>query len=309
MSFRLKDQFYTKPEVANFCFGEFKKVAKELCLDLDKYHYIEPSAGCGHFYRLLPPRRRIGIDIEPRKSPMLKEDLSNLIKSDYLKWNPPNDGKKYIVIGNPPFGVRGRLALDFINKSYPYADVVAFILPQLFNSDGKGVAGKRVMGYKLAYNRPLAINSFVYPDGKEIAINTVFQIWTKVNIERIKIKKRKTCDTYIKVYSLSDGGLPSNTRNKNMIGKCDIYLPSTTFSGMKAYSSFEKLPHRRGYGIVILKNKKEIKKLLIKNNWEKTAFLSTNSALNLRTSLIQDIVTKAGYCDKNINICKFQKLF
>ena len=27
-------------------------------------------------------------------------------------------------------------------------------------------------------------------------------------------------------------------RNKKMIEKCDVYLPSTTFSGMKAYRFF-----------------------------------------------------------------------
>jgi len=95
--------------------------------------------------------------------------------------------------------------------------------------------------------------------------------------------------------------------NKNMIDKCDIYLPSTTFTGMKAYKSFNDLPNRRGYGIVILKNKIKIKDLLIKHNWEKTSFPSTNSALNLRTSIIEDVIINAGFYDKNI--CKFQTLF
>lgn len=296
MSYRIKDQFYTKPDVAVYCFNQFKKVANDLEINLDKYIFIEPSAGCGHFYRLLPHKKRVGIDIEPQKSITLKEEWKDLIKSDYLKWQPETK-HKYVVIGNPPFGLRGKLALDFINKSYDYADMVAFILPQLFNSDGKGVAGKRVVGYKLAHTETLPVNSFVYPDGKEIGINTVFQVWTKINVDKIKLKPRKTCDSFIKVYSLSDGGLPANTRNKKMIDKCDVYLPSTTFTGMKAYSSFYDLPHQRGYGVVIYKNKKEIKNILNNHDWKKTAFPSTNSALNLRTSLIQDVVIKAGFYD------------
>ena len=298
------DQFYTKPNVAKECFDKFKKVATNLGVDLSKYTFIEPSAGCGCFSQLLPKNKRILIDLEPKKIKGIKNE--GIIKADYLKWNPSKLSKKYIVIGNPPFGLRGKMALDFINKSYPYADMVAFILPQLFNSDGKGVAGKRVHGYKLAYSEPLPAKSFMYPDGREIAINTVFQVWTKININKIKIKPKKTCDTFIKVYSLSDGGLPANTRNKDMIGKCDVYLPSTTFSGMQAYNSFYKLPHQRGYGIVIKEKKREIKKLLVKNDWEKTSFPSTNSALNLRTSIIQDVVVKAGYYDKNL--CKSQTL-
>lgn len=296
--YKLKDQFYTKPNIAEYCFDKFQKVANDLGVDLDKYIFIEPSAGCGCFYQILPKNRRIGIDIEPKK--FFGIDNKGIIKSDYFDWHPKSTKKKYIVIGNPPFGLRGKLALGFINKSYSYADMVAFILPQLFNSDGKGVAGKRVIGYKLAYNEHLPPNSFMYPDGEDIEINTVFQIWTKINVDKIKIKPPKTCNDFIEVFSLSDGGLPASTRNKDMIEECDVYLPSTTFTGMKAYKSFYDLPHERGYGVVIKRNKKEIKDILFNTNWEEVAFLSTNSALNLRTSLIKDIIIKAGYLDKHL---------
>lgn len=295
--YKLKDQFYTKPKVAEKCFEIFQKVSKGIGVNLKNYTFIEPSAGCGCFFQLLPKNRRIGIDIDPKRLPGIEN--KGIIKSNYLNWYPKNKDKKYAVIGNPPFGLRGKLALDFINKSYPYADMVAFILPQLFNSDGKGVAGKRVVGYKLAYNKHLPPDSFMYPDGTDILINTVFQVWTKINTDRIKRKRPKTCDDFIDVYSLSDGGLPANTRNKDMIGKCDVYLPSTTFAGMKAYKSFYDLPHERGYGIVIKRDKKEIKNILCNTDWEKIAFLSTNSALNLRTSLIKNVIIKAGYFDKN----------
>ena len=135
--------------------------------------------------------------------------------------------------------------------------MVAFILPQLFNSDGKGVAGKRVVGYRLAHNEHLSPNSFMYPDKTDIKINTVFQVWTKINTDKIKAKSIKTCNNFVNVFSMSDGGLPANTRNKDMIGKCDVYLPSTTFAGMKAYKDFYDLPHERGYGVIIKRNKKK----------------------------------------------------
>jgi len=295
--YKLKDQFYTKPNVAEYCFDRFQKVASDLGVNLNGYTFIEPSAGCGCFYQILPKNRRIGIDIEPKKISGI--DNSGIIRSNYLEWYPRKK-KKFVVVGNPPFGLRGKLALNFINKSYPYADMVAFILPQLFNSDGKGVAGKRVIGYKLAHNEHLPPDSFMYPDGTDIQINTVFQVWTKINTNRIKIKTPKTCNDFIDIYSLSDGGIPANTRNKDMIGKCDVYLPSTTFTGMKPYKSFYDLPNERGYGVVIKRNKDEIKKVLFDTDWKNVAFLSTNSALNLRTSLIQDIIVKAGYFDKHL---------
>ena len=76
---------------------------------------------------------------------------------------------------------------------------------------------------------------------------------------------------------------------------------------MKLYDSFYDLPHERGYGIVIKKNKREIKKVFKNTDWEKVAFPSTNSALNLRTSVIQEVIINAGFYDRNI--CKSPTLF
>ena len=287
---REKCQFYTKPEIAEKCFKDFETIMKKLDINLSNYHFIEPSAGCGCFYHLLPQKRKTGIDIDPK--------TKGIIKSDYLKWKPKKE-EKCIVIGNPPFGLRGNLALKFINHSYNFADVVAFILPQLFESDGKGSTMGRVKGYKLAYSKKLPINSFYYPNGTDVNINTIFQVWTKIKTEKIKKKRSKNCDEYVKIYSLSNGGTPSSTRNKKMLTKCDIYLPSTTFQEMKAFNKFKELPHKRGYGIVIHKNKRDIKKILKNNDWNKTAFKSTNSALNLRTSLIKNVIIKNGFFDKN----------
>ena len=288
---RDKDQFFTKSTIAMRCLGEFKQVAKDLDVNLRNYHFIEPAAGGGSFYDILPEKRRLGLDIEPRSK--------NIHKKDFLVWTP-NMGRKYIVIGNPPFGLRGNLALKFINHASKFADMVAFILPQLFESDGKGSAMKRVKEYKLAYSKKLERNSFYYPDGRDVDINTIFQVWTKVNTHKISIPPPLTCDSYIKVYSLSDGGTPSSTRNLKMIDKCDVYLPSTTFQEMKVFNSFEELPHRRGYGVVIHRRKRDIRKLLRKHDWNKTAFASTNSALNLRTSLIQKVVIDASFTDERL---------
>ncbi len=173
--------------------------------------------------------------------------------------------------------------------------MVAFILPPLFDSTGKGVPMKRVKDYKLAHSEKLPLNSFQYPNGEDVNIATIFQIWTKINIEQIESRPLKSCKKFIKVYSLSDGGTPSSTRNKKMIGKCDVYLPSTCFSGMKAYEEFDKLPNKRGYGVVFLQDKKILTKLFYhKINWQDEAFLSTNSAINLRTDLIEMALIKNG---------------
>lgn len=291
--YRDKDQFYTTTKTAKYCYKKMLEVLKELGIEEKEYTFIEPSAGCCNFYSLLPKNRRIGVDIDPKGK--LKDEL---IKSDYLNFIPDN-GKKYIVIGNPPFGLRGNLALRFMNHSKDFADIIAFILPPLFNSTGKGVPMTRVKDYKLAHTENLPRNSYEYPDGSLVDVATIFQVWTKVNLDRIKVEEKKTCNTYAKVYSLSDGGTPASTRNKKMLNSCDVYLPSTCFKGMKAYKSFEELPNRRGYGVVFKRENKKLKDLFYNTiNWEEEAFVSTNGALNLRTDLILNQIIKGGFIDE-----------
>ncbi len=292
---RDKDQYYTKPEIAERCISRFYAVANRLGINLANYHFIEPSAGCGWFYKQLPCGRRTGVDIDPKAREVTGDKL---IKHDYLTWKPRKNGRRYAVIGNPPFGLRGHLALQFINHSRSFADLVGFVLPPMFDSDGKGVPCKRVIGYQLAHTEKMPDNAFMYPDGREVSVASIFQVWTQINTDKIKRRATKTCANFVKVYSLSDGGTPSSTRNKAMLYRCDAYLPSTCFNGMKLYRDFESLPHRRGYGVVIHQKKREIMRLLRGCDWSKVAFTSTNGALNLRSSLIENTVIRGGFYDR-----------
>lgn len=288
---RDKDQFFTKPAVAGECRDAFLETLEEYGIDEEEYYWLEPSVGAGAFYDLMPKGRRTGMDLDPQ--------CSGIRQQDFLLWEPPST-RKYLELGNPPFGLRGHLALQFMNKNYEQVDAIGFILPPLFNSDGKGAPGKRVKGYVLAKTIDLPANSFVYPDGREVDVESVFQIWIKPDaVKKGKLPERniKTCDQYIRVYSLSDGGTSASTRNKDMLHKCDVYLPSTCFDGMKAYKTFEELPQRRGYGIVIHKQKRKLRKLLMDTDWKNVAFRSTNGALNLRTSNIVEVVIEHGVHD------------
>lgn len=279
-SYKDKDQFYTPIETAQKCFDIFQKFLLEVGDSDSEYTYIEPSAGDGSFLSVLPKDRIISMDIEPK--------VENIVTQDYLSWLPSNNNQKYIVFGNPPFGLRGQLALKFINHSESFADYVCFILPQLFESDGKGVPRKRVEGFNLVHSEKID-TSFYEPNKKEVKVNCIFQIWSKKhNSDKYTIQK--TDNDVIKIYSLSDGGTPSTTRNKKMFYDCDIYIPSTCFGkdNMTYYTTFDELPRRRGYGIVFKKNK-EINIQKFKNiGWSDVAFLSTNSAYNIRTSQITE---------------------
>jgi hypothetical protein len=276
-----KDQFFTPVDTAEKCFQIFIETIKTYGEDFKTYKYIEPSAGDGSFLKILP-QDTIALDIEPRHP--------SIINCDYLEWKPDgilND--KYVVFGNPPFGLRGHLALKFINHSYKFADYVCFILPQLFESDGKGVPRKRVNGFNLIKSVKMDSN-FYEPNGNVIKINTIFQIWSKYH-------KNNTYDIVdynnenMKIYSMSDGGTIASTRNKDMIGKCDVYIPSTCFGkeNMRCYNNFEDLPGKKGYGIVFNTDKQNMINKMLNIEWNKIAFLSTNSAYNLRSSQIYSL--------------------
>lgn len=176
--YKLKDQFYTKPQVAEYCFNKFQKVAKDIDVNLDRDTFIEPSAGCGCFYQLLPKKRRIGIDIEPKKLAGIEN--KGIIKYDFLKWYPKNIKKKYVVIGNPPFGHRSKTAIDFFNHATKITDTIAFIVPKQFKK--YSVHSRLNKDFRLIKDYELDENSFYTPDGKNIAVRCMFQIWTKNNV-------------------------------------------------------------------------------------------------------------------------------
>lgn len=64
--------------------------------------------------------KRFSIDIEP--------EANGIKKGDYLSIDIPYK-KGRLVIGNPPYGEKLKLATDFYNKSVDIADYIAFVLP------------------------------------------------------------------------------------------------------------------------------------------------------------------------------------
>lgn len=278
-SSKQKDQFFTPINTAKKCFELFCNEIHKYGDDENDFNYIEPSAGDGSFLKVLPSNT-IAMDIDPKHA--------SIIEQDYLDWKPTTNNK-CVVFGNPPFGLRGHTALKFINHSNDFADYVCFILPQLFESDGKGVPRKRVKGFNLIYSIKIETN-FYEPDKNELKINTIFQIWSKYHTNNEYDIKEYTTDN-MKIYSMSDGGTVASTRNKNMIGKCDVYIPSTCFgkSNVKCYFKFEELPGEKGYGIVFNNNKTEMINKMLSIKWDEIAFLSTNSAYNLRSSQIYSL--------------------
>lgn len=270
------DQFFTPNKTAKLCVDKTIQLLTDLGESVNDYHWIEPSAGAAAFYDAFPHTDKTALDVVSQRD--------DIISQDFLTWKPNTTHN--IVCGNPPFGLRGHTALKFINHAAEWADHVSFILPQLFESSGKGNCRDRVKGLNLVSSMPCPTR-FIFPGGKATTVNCIHQIWSK---HHPSIIERFDLSDVLKLYSLSDGGDPSSTRNLAMIDSCDYYLPSTVFGAenMRLYDSFEQLPQRRGIGIVAKCDLSCVHSI----DWAKAAFASTNGALNLNFETVQRAVHK-----------------
>ena len=165
------DQFYTKSEVASTCWQHFTDTLPTLNRSLSDLFFVEPSAGTGAFYKLLPSDRRLGIDLVPRCDDVKSQDF---FKVTDLPFSPRDTA----IIGNPPFGKRGKLAIAFFNHAACLSDIVAFIVPINFR---KFTVHKHLdASMRFISKLPLPRDAFHLETGKSYSVNTEFQIWTRL---------------------------------------------------------------------------------------------------------------------------------
>lgn len=161
-----------------------RRLAAKCLATVEKYYalesftiVLEPSAGDGAFFSLLPKSNRVGIDLEPL--------ADGILKADFFEWEPPLFEENILSIGNPPFGQRGALAVDFVNRTCQFSRVIAFILPRTFRKD-------------TFYNRvdpmfhlveQFDCDDFRTPEGEKVVVKSVFQIWEKRNTPRAAIAR------------------------------------------------------------------------------------------------------------------------
>lgn len=172
------DQFYTKPNVANNCY-EFLKSKIKIS---STYLFLEPSAGDGSFFDLMPPKGRIGLDLEPKK-------FDDIRRGDFLDYKGEDLTRKTIVLGNPPFGKNASLAIKFFNHaaSFPNVDVIAFIVPKTFRK--VSLQNKISMEFGMVDETNLDDNSFL-KNGNEYKVPSCFQIWRRLSSPRKTIKTK-----------------------------------------------------------------------------------------------------------------------
>jgi len=167
----LFDQFYTKSEVAGACWTHFTNTLLTLNRNLSDLFFVEPAAGTGAFYKLLPSKKRFGIDLVPKYKDVKSQDFFKVT-------DLPSAPQDTVIIGNPPFGKRGKLAIAFFNHAARLADIIAFIVPVNFR---KFTTHKQLEpSMRFISKLPLPRDAFYLHTGKSYSVNTEFQIWTRL---------------------------------------------------------------------------------------------------------------------------------
>lgn len=158
------DKFYTRPQVADRLIDA---ACEALGLDRATQVFLEPSAGSGAFSSQIP--NVLAYDLMP--------ESADIAKADFLELLPSWEKGKTVTIGNPPFGRRAKLAIQFINRAASHTDAVCFILPNTF----------RRYNIQNALDDNLALimdedldedNSFTF-EGDPYSLRCVFQIWVR----------------------------------------------------------------------------------------------------------------------------------
>lgn len=279
------DRFFTRPEIARACHGALLDVMRRDHADLARYKFVEPAAGDGVFYDLLPEKRRIGVEIVSGNP--------EFETADFLSWKPPANGCRYAVVGNPPFGYRAWLALAFVNRAAEFADYIGFILPMAFQSDGKGSPKHRVLGAELVETRTLPPGSFVRPAGKSAGINALWQVWRRgVNNRR----PDAACSKWIDLFTV-------DMRKERLCGQerlseADWFLQRTFYSDPpNLVREFSDVRYVCGYGIVVKKDKCAVTDCLKAVDWRRYSNLAAHNCRHVSMYHIRRALADGGFVD------------
>lgn len=155
------DQYYTNETVAAECYRIFCEHFNPIFCKM-----VEPSAGTGSFFKLLPSRS-LGYDVEPKYPGILEADFFTVEVTS--EW-------KVAVIGNPPFGRCAETAVRFFNHAACQSRIIAMIFPKTFRK----VRFQNKLNCNFHLVREVAVpkNAFVFRN-RRYDVPTVFQIWER----------------------------------------------------------------------------------------------------------------------------------
>ena len=189
------DKFYTIPSYSKKCIDKVFEL-----YDISKWDLIiEPSAGDGSFLNQIESDKVIGIDISPKHN--------KIIKQDFLEYNPPENKKNILVIGNPPFGRISSLAIKFFNHSAKWSNMIAFIIPRTFRRIS--VQNKLNRLFHLVYDEEVPNKPCCFTP--VMSAKCCFQIWIKKDSKRPIVKLPVTHEDwdFLKMGPLDNEGQPT----------------------------------------------------------------------------------------------------
>ena len=281
-----KDQWYTKRDVASRCMKTFRGIVTDCGHTLRGHTFVEPSAGEGCFTDLLP-RNSIALDLEPM--------APGIERADFLAWTPPPG--TYAAVGNPPFGVRGAIALAFVNRAAMFSNWMAFILPMTFESLGKGGARTRVKGANLIHSEELPPASFYDRNGKDRKINTVFQVWSTIAGERVV---EPTCSEFVDIKTVCSA--PNRRCGMRDLSVYSWFISSTFYANKppSIVRTFDEVRYGSGYGIIVKRRKRDVARALKAADWLRHSSRATNSCRHIRIQHIRNALVEQGLVDARV---------
>ena len=239
------DCFYTSEKVAKECWNELKTVLAEKKINSNFDLWLEPSAGNGAFFDLLPQRNRRGIDIRASSNSAIEQ-------GDFLKW-PIEDftskHKNIITVGNPPFGKNSSLAVKFFNRSAQFSNCIAMVFPRTFLK--KSVQNRLDLNFKLIKNLQLREQSFEFND-EPYSVPCVFQVWKRENTKREKLYD-----------PLIHPDFEFTTRDH-----AEFAIQRVGVAAGKIKEDFHKYADESHYFIKSLSTKVNVKELFLKIKWD-----------------------------------------
>lgn len=164
------DQYYTSDAVAESCVDTLTRLLPVLGYG-QRLKFLEPSAGTGAFLKQLPSSA-VGMDLDPKYRGVMAANFLEVKAQDL----GIQDHDNVVIVGNPPFGRRGALAIEFFNHAGTFSDTIAFIVPVLFR---KWSVHRRLdPRFRLVSDTSLESDAFVFK-GRSYHVNCAFQVWTR----------------------------------------------------------------------------------------------------------------------------------
>jgi hypothetical protein len=240
----INDKYYTSSDLAEYCVNKTEEIIGKDNIT----EYLEPSAGNGVFLDYLQKTYK-AYDIDP-------ED-NRIVKQDYLQLDIPYKQGR-CIIGNPPYGNRNVLSVQFYKKSIQLGDYISFILPisQLNNN-------QQMYEFDMIYSEDLGIKQY---SGRDV--HCCFNIY----------KRPKNGLNQKPKYKLNDVNIIEVRQGNKVVNDYDLRICNFGSVGKES-----KYPNQYTHEFCIKVNntkyKNQIIDLIKKTNWKDIYGMTASPAL------------------------------